>query len=71
MNLPCAILALLIADWLVNVPYILWKHVAWMKKPGVVDMKLYLEKSGSAVKPELRALMNETNMTNMLWVPRH
>ena len=43
MFLPWIVIALLIIDFCINFPFVAWKLVLWVKKRGIIDMRLFVE----------------------------
>lgn len=53
LNLAFMMLVLLILDWLINFPYIAWSLILWLKRPGIVDIRLYVQQKGTDKRPEV------------------
>ena len=50
LNLVWVVVCILVLDLAVNVPFIIWKLVLWVKKEGVIDLRLFLEHKGRIAK---------------------
>jgi hypothetical protein len=44
------IVVLLFLDWLLNIPFIVWKLIVWMKTPGIIDVKLMVQQKKGEIK---------------------
>ena len=53
LNLAFMMLVLLILNWLINFPYIAWSLILWLKRPGIVDIRLYVQQKGTDKRPEV------------------
>lgn len=51
VNLPWIILVMLTLNFLINFSFIVWKLIVWIKKPGIVDMKLFIQQKGPSIRP--------------------
>lgn len=47
---PWIIIALLAIGGILNGSYIVWKTYLWIRKPGIIDMKLFIQQKGTTNK---------------------
>ena len=56
--MPWAIFVLLLLSVVMNGVFVVWGTVLWLKRPGIVDMVMYVREKGLLTKPDMEGLLD-------------